>query len=164
VGNTASIRLRCLDRQVTGGPARPEGRRAFPEAQRQSPGRRFDDLKAAWTSKYTKHSGYEALVADYKKDLTQVLAGDEFGNNIVRLCNHERYILDKSTEMPKHVRIINGTKDTDASRTVSLNCYIEFVMRGVDATLAWSWDEGHVGADPPNTSFVAWLARICKKQ
>jgi len=127
-------------------------------------GNKYNDLKAAWTSKDTKHSSYEALVADYKKDLAQVLAGDEFGKNIVRLYNPERYILNKNTEMPKHVRIINGTKDTDASRTVSLNCYIEFVMRGVDATLAWSWDEGHVGADPLNTSFVAWLDGICKKQ
>jgi hypothetical protein len=127
-------------------------------------GKKYDQLKAAWTSKDTKHSDYDALVADYKKDLAQVLAGDEFGRNIVKLYNPERYILDKKTEMPKHVRIINGTKDTDTSRTVSLNCYIEFVMRGVDTTLAWSWDEGHVGADPLNTSFTAWLDGICKKQ
>jgi hypothetical protein len=46
---------------------------------------------------------------------------------------------------------------------VSLNCYTEFVMRGVDTTLAWSWDEGHVGADPLNTYFTAWLEGILKK-
>jgi hypothetical protein len=68
-----------------------------------------------------------------------------------------------SSETPWHVRIINGTKDTDTSRMVSLNCYTEFVMRGVDTTLAWSWDERHVGADPLNTSFTAWLDGICKK-
>jgi hypothetical protein len=85
-------------------------------------GKKFNDLKAAWTSKDTRHSSYEALVEDYKRDLAQVLAGDAFGKNIVKLYNPERYILDKNTEMPKHVRIINGTKDTNTSRMVSLNC------------------------------------------
>jgi hypothetical protein len=126
-------------------------------------GKHYNELKAAWTSKDTKHASYDALIADYKKDLAEVEAGDEFGRNIVKLYNPERYILDKNTEMPRHVRIINGTKDTDTSRMVSLNCYTEFVMRGVDTTLAWSWDEGHVGADPLNTTFTAWLDGICKK-
>jgi hypothetical protein len=126
-------------------------------------GKHYNELKAIWTSKDTKHGSYDAMIADFKKHITEIQAGDEFGKNIVKLYNPERYILDKNTDMPKHVRIINGTKDTDASRMVSLNDYIMFKMRGVDTTLAWSWDEGHVGADPLNTSFTAWLDGICKK-
>jgi hypothetical protein len=127
-------------------------------------GKYHDELKEAWTPGETKHANYDMLVSDYEKDLAEVLGGDLFGKNIVALYNPERYIPDEETEMPKHVRIIYGTMDTATSHAVPMNSYLQFVMRGVDATLAWSWDEGHVGADPLNTSFVGWLDGICKKQ
>lgn len=71
--------------------------------------------------------------------------------------------MDKKNELPEHARLVVGTKDTDTSMTVSLNCYIEFVMKGVDTTLAWAWDDGHGTSDPLNTSFEAWIDGICKK-
>ncbi len=122
----------------------------------------YDELAAAYNGEADSAATFEQLYQAYAANIAKVQAGDEFGNNIVHLYNPTRYIVDGETELPQHVRIVTGTKDTDTALTISLNCYIMFRMMGVDTVLGWSWDQGHCGNAPLNTSFTGWLDGICK--
>lgn len=122
----------------------------------------YDELVAAYDGEADSAADFEELYQAYAKDIAEIKAGDEFGSNIVHLYNPTRYIVDEETELPEQVRIVTGTKDTDASLTISLNCYIMFRMMGVDTVLGWSWDQGHCGSAPLNTTFQGWLDGVCK--
>ena len=108
----------------------------------------YDELDAAYDGTDAAAESFEELYAAYKADIEQVLAGDKFGNNIVKLYNPLNYILDPRTELPAWVHNCHGSADTDSSVLISMNDGVALDMMGVDSFFAWSWDDHHVAGEP----------------
>ena len=95
----------------------------------------------------SNYSTYEEMLEAYESDIAEIEAGDEYGNNIVDLYNPLNYIGDEDTENPTWVRIVMGASEGDMSMFSSLNLQIAFLNSGVDATIEWQWDGGHVPSE-----------------
>lgn len=108
----------------------------------------YEELAAAYDGTDAEAATFAELYAAYKADIEQVLAGDKFGNNIVKLYNPLNYILDPRTELPVWVHNCHGSADTDSSVLISMNDGIALDMMGVDSFFAWSWDDHHVAGEP----------------
>ena len=77
----------------------------------------------------------------------EIEAGDTYGKNIVTLYNPLAYIGAEGTHNPVWVRMVSGAAEGDISMFNSLNLQLAFLNAGVDATVEWQWDGGHVPSE-----------------
>ena len=93
------------------------------------------------------YSSFAEMLAAYQADITEVEAGDEYGNNIVDLYNPLNYIGDDGTDGPTWARILMGASEGDISMLNSLNLQIAWLNAGTDAEIEWQWNGGHVPSE-----------------
>jgi len=102
---------------------------------------------AGTTTDSANYSTYEEMLEAYQNDIAEIQAGDEYGNNIVDLYNPLNYIGDEDTDDATWVRILCGAAEGDISMFNSLNLQIAMLSAGIDATIDWQWDGGHVPSE-----------------
>ncbi len=102
---------------------------------------------AGTTTDSSNYSTYEEMLEAYQNDIAEIQAGDKYGNNIVDLYNPLNYIGDEDTEDATWVRILCGASEGDISMFNSLNLQIAMLNAGIDATIDWQWDGGHVPSE-----------------
>ncbi|MCD7771323.1 MAG: hypothetical protein LUH23_04480 [Oscillospiraceae bacterium] len=105
----------------------------------------------------TNYSTYDEMLEAYETDIESILAGDEYGNNIVSLYNPLNYIGDDDTENPTWVRILCGASEGDISMFNSLNLQIAMLNAGIDCNIEWQWDGGHVPSEILGDSFALYV-------
>ncbi|WP_049960405.1 hypothetical protein [Pseudobutyrivibrio sp. LB2011] len=102
---------------------------------------------AGTTTDSANYSTYEEMLESYQEDIAEIQAGDKYGNNIVDLYNPLNYIGDEDTDDATWVRILCGASEGDISMFNSLNLQIAMLSAGIDATIDWQWDGGHVPSE-----------------
>ena len=102
---------------------------------------------AGSTTDSANYSTYEEMLEAYQSDVAEVYEGDEYGNVIVELYNPLNYIGDDDGDDPTWIRMVCGASEGDISMFSSLNLQIAFLSSGVDATIEWQWDGGHVPSE-----------------
>lgn len=102
---------------------------------------------AGTTTDSANYSTYEEMLEAYESDIAEIEAGDKYGNNIVDLYNPLNYIGDEDTDDATWVRILCGASEGDISMFNSLNLQIAMLSAGIDATIDWQWDGGHVPSE-----------------
>lgn len=85
---------------------------------------------------------------------------DKYGNNIVDLYNPLNYIGAEETEDATWVKIIMGASEGDISMFNSLNLQIAMLNAGVDATIEWQWNGGHVPSEALGDSFSLYVDQM----
>ena len=108
----------------------------------------------------SNYDSYEEMVEAYESDIAEILAGDEYGNNIVSLYNPLNYIGDDDTSDPTWVRIVMGAAEGDISMFCSLNLQIAMLNAGIDAEIEWQWDGGHVPDEVLSSSFTLYVDQM----
>jgi len=103
------------------------------------------------------YASYEEMVEAYEEDVAEVEAGDAYGNNIVELYDPLNYIGAEGTEDSVWTRIVMGASEGDMSMFSSLNLELAFLKAGVDATIEWQWDGGHVPSETLGNSLALWV-------
>ena len=106
------------------------------------------------------YATYEEMVEAYRTDIESIEAGDEYGNNLVELYNPLNYIGADGTENPTWVRILCGAAEGDISMFNSLNLQIAMLNSGIDATIEWQWDGGHVPSEALGDSFSLYVDQM----
>jgi len=106
------------------------------------------------------YATYEEMVEAYRADIESIEAGDEYGNNLVELYNPLNYIGADDTENPTWVRILCGAAEGDISMFNSLNLQIAMLNSGIDATIEWQWDGGHVPSEVLGDSFSLYVDQM----
>lgn len=106
------------------------------------------------------YATYEEMVEAYRTDIESIEAGDEYGNNLVELYNPLNYIGADGTENPTWVRILCGAAEGDISMFNSLNLQIAMLNSGIDATIEWQWDGGHVPSEVLGDSFSLYVDQM----
>lgn len=101
----------------------------------------------------TTYKTYEDMVAAYKADIAEIKAGDKYGNDLVSLYNPLNYIGAKGSEKPVWTRLVLGAKEGDISMFNSLNLQIKSLNAGINTTVEWQWDGGHVPSETLSSSF-----------
>ena len=115
---------------------------------------------ATGTVDSANYATYEDMVEAYKADIEEVVAGDEYGNNIVSLYNPLSYIGAEGTEDATWVKLIMGASEGDLSMFNSLNLQIAMLNAGVDAVIEWQWNGGHVPSEVLGDSFSLYLDQM----
>ncbi|SDB07104.1 hypothetical protein [Eubacterium oxidoreducens] len=105
----------------------------------------------------SNYSSYEEMLEAYESDIASIEEGDEYGNNIVELYNPLNYIGNEDTENPTWMRIVMGASEGDMSMFSSLNLQIAAVNAGIDATIEWQWDGGHVPSEVLGESLALYV-------
>ncbi len=105
----------------------------------------------------SNYSTYDEMLAAYQSDIAEVEAGDAYGNNQVDLYNPLNYVDVEGTENPTWFRILMGASEGDMSMMCSLNMGIALMNAGVDTTVEWQWDGGHVPSEVLGSSFSLWV-------
>lgn len=108
----------------------------------------------------SNYATYEDMVNAYKEDIAKIKAGDSYGNNIVDLYNPLKYIGAETTENPTWIKLLMGASEGDISMFNSLNLQIAMLNSGVDATLEWQWDGGHVPSEVLGDSFSLYVDQM----
>ncbi len=103
------------------------------------------------------YSSYADMLASYEADVAEILAGDVYGKNIVNLYNPLNYIGAEGTANPAWMRIVCGAKEGDIAMFNSLNMQIAALNAGIDATIEWQWDGGHVPSEILGNSLPLWV-------
>ena len=103
------------------------------------------------------YSNYTEMLASYEADVAEILAGDAYGKNIVNLYNPLNYIGAEGTANPTWMRIVCGAKEGDIAMFNSLNIQIAALNAGIDATIEWQWDGGHVPSEILGNSLPLWV-------
>ena len=103
------------------------------------------------------YAAYAELLASYEADVAEILAGDAYGRNIVDLYNPLNYIGAEGTSEPTWMRIVCGAKEGDIAMFNSLNMQIAALNAGIDATIEWQWDGGHVPGEIFGNSLPLWV-------
>lgn len=93
------------------------------------------------------YDSFSAMLAAYESDIASVEQGDQYGNNIVELYDPLNYIGEDGTDDPTWARVVMGASEGDMSMFGSLNMEIAWLNAGVDATIEWQWDGGHVPSE-----------------
>ncbi|MBQ6121944.1 MAG: hypothetical protein IJI59_09405 [Clostridia bacterium] len=106
------------------------------------------------------YASYEAMLAAYEADIAEIQAGDAYGNNIVDLYNPLNYIGAEGTENPAWMRIVCGAVEGDIAMFNSLNLQLAALNAGIDATIEWQWDGGHVPGEVLGNSLALWVDRM----
>ena len=112
------------------------------------------------TTDSSNYSSYDEMVSAYQKDIDEIYAGDEYGNNIVSLYNPMNYIGADDTEDPTWTKIIMGASEGDMSMLNSLNMQIAWLNSGTDATIEWQWNGGHVPSEVLGNSFSLYVDQM----
>ena len=114
--------------------------------------------QAAGSSTNSKnYTSYEEMLAAYEADVAEIQAGDAYGKNIVDLYNPLNYIGAEGTENPAWMRIVCGAVEGDIAMFNSLNMQIAALSAGIDATIEWQWDGGHVPSEVLGNSLALWV-------
>ena len=100
---------------------------------------------------------YDEMLAAYEADIAEIQAGDAYGKNIVDLYNPLNYIGAEGTDDPTWMRIVCGAVEGDISMFNSLNLQIAALNAGIDATIEWQWDGGHVPSEVLGNSLALWV-------
>lgn len=95
----------------------------------------------------SNYESFEEMLEEYKADIDEIYAGDEYGNNIVDLYNPLNYIGQENTENPVWTRIVMGASEGDMPLFSSLNLQIAWLNAGVHTEIEWQWDGGHVPSE-----------------
>lgn len=103
---------------------------------------------------------FEEMLEAYKTDIAEIEAGDKYGNNLVDLYNPLNYIDTEDTENPIWSKIVMGAAEGDMSMFTSLNLQIAWLNAGVDATIEWQWDGGHVPSEVLGNSFSLYVDQM----
>lgn len=106
------------------------------------------------------YATYAEMVGAYRSDIEEVQAGDRYGNDIVALYNPLNYIGAADVESPAWMRMVMGAAEGDASLFNSMNLYLAWLNAGVDATVEWQWDGGHVPSEVLGNSFALYVDRM----
>ena len=106
------------------------------------------------------YADYDALLAAYRADVAAVEAGDAYGNSQVDLYNPLNYIGADGTEDPAWIRIVCGAVEGDISMFNSLNLQLAALDAGIDATIEWQWDGGHVPGEVLGESLSLWVDKM----
>ena len=112
---------------------------------------------AGSSSNSGNYSSYAEMLAAYEADITEIQAGDAYGNNIVDLYNPLNYIGADGTANPTWMRIVCGAVEGDISMFNSLNLQLAALNAGIDATIEWQWDGGHVPSEVLGNSLALWV-------
>lgn len=78
----------------------------------------------------------------------------------MELYNPLNYIGTDGTENPTWVRILCGAAEGDISMFNSLNLQIAMLNSGIDATIEWQWDGGHVPSEVLGDSFSLYVDQM----
>ena len=97
------------------------------------------------------------MLAAYAADVAEIEAGDIYGNNLVDLYNPLNYIGAEDTEDPAWMRIVCGAVEGDIAMFNSLNMRLAALNAGIDATIEWQWDGGHVPSEVLGNSLPLWV-------
>ncbi len=103
------------------------------------------------------YADYEEMLAAYETDISSIREGDTYGKNIVDLYNPLNYIGADGTRDPAWMRIVCGAVEGDIAMFNSLNMQIAALNAGVDATIEWQWDGGHVPGEVLGNSLALWV-------
>ena len=106
------------------------------------------------------YSSYAEMLAAYEADIAGIQAGDAYGRNIVDLYNPLNYIGAEGTANPAWMRIVGGAVEGDISMFNSLNLQLAALNAGIDATIEWQWDGGHVPSEVLGNSLALWVDRM----
>ena len=106
------------------------------------------------------YATFEALLEAYRADLDALEMCDRYGNNPVDLYNPLDYIGDTNTEDPEWLRIVCGAVEGDIAMFNSLNLQLAALSAGIDATIEWQWDGGHVPSEVLGESLALWVDRM----
>ena len=106
------------------------------------------------------YSSYAEMLAAYEADIAEIQAGDAYGRNIVSLYNPLNYIGAEGTADPAWMRIVCGAVEGDISMFNSLNIQLAALNAGIDATIEWQWDGGHVPGEVLGESLSLWVDRM----
>ncbi|MBQ6121508.1 MAG: hypothetical protein IJI59_07175 [Clostridia bacterium] len=103
------------------------------------------------------YASYDEMLAAYAADVAEIEAGDIYGNNLVDLYNPLNYIGAEDTEDPAWMRIVCGAVEGDIAMFNSLNMQLAALKAGIDATIEWQWDGGHVPSEVLGNSLPLWV-------
>ena len=103
------------------------------------------------------YASYDEMLAAYAADVAEIEAGDLYGNNLVDLYNPLNYIGAEDTEDPTWMRIVCGAVEGDIAMFNSLNLQLAALDAGIDATIEWQWDGGHVPSEVLGNSLALWV-------
>ena len=103
------------------------------------------------------YESYDEMLAAYRADVAEIEAGDAYGNNLVDLYNPLNYIGAEGTEDPAWLRIVCGAVEGDIAMFNSLNMQLAALNAGIDATIEWQWDGGHVPSEVLENSLPLWV-------
>ncbi len=103
------------------------------------------------------YASYDEMLAAYAADVAEIEASDLYGNNLVDLYNPLNYIGAEDTEDPTWMRIVCGAVEGDIAMFNSLNLQLAALDAGIDATIEWQWDGGHVPSEVLGNSLALWV-------
>ena len=103
------------------------------------------------------YATYDDMLAAYRADVAEIEAGDAYGNNLVDLYNPLNYIGADGTDDPAWLRIVCGAVEGDIAMFNSLNMQLAALDAGIDATIEWQWDGGHVPSEVLGNSLPLWV-------
>ena len=109
------------------------------------------------------YSSYEEMVEAYEADIEAVYAGDRYGNNQVDLYNPLNYINEDTDSDLTWMRLVSGAAEGDISMFNSLNIQIAALANGIDATIEWQWDGGHVPSEVLGESLSLYVDQMYAK-
>ena len=143
----------------------PDFEGGFPGGRRQLGGDEMDvgtpdagTTQAAGSSANSNnYTTYEEMLSAYAADVAEIQAGDAYGRNIVDLYDPLNYIGAEGTEDPAWMRIVCGAVEGDISMFNSLNLQLAALDAGIDATIEWQWDGGHVPSEVLGNSLALWV-------
>lgn len=103
------------------------------------------------------YGSFEEMAAAYASDVAEIEAGDAYGKNIVSLYNPLNYIGADGTDDPTWTRVVMGAVEGDMPMMTSLNLQLAWLNAGVDATIEWQWDGGHVPSEVLGSSLALYV-------
>ncbi len=109
------------------------------------------------------YSTYEEMLAAYEADIEAVYAGDRYGNVQVELYNPLNYINEDTDSSLTWVRLVSGASEGDISMFNSLNIQLALLANGIDATIEWQWDGGHVPSEILGESLSLYVDEMYAK-
>lgn len=105
------------------------------------------DAAAGSSTDSSLYASFEDMLEAYESDISEIEAGDAYGNNIVTLMDPLSYIGSEDVDAPTWTRIVMGASEGDESMFESLNMELAWLNSGTDAVIEWQWDGGHVPSE-----------------
>lgn len=111
----------------------------------------------------SNYATFEEMLEAYNSDIAEIEKGDKYGNNIVDLYNPLNYIGTEAVGNQTWSKIVMGATEGDMSMFTSLNLQIAWLNAGVDTTIEWQWDGGHVPSEVLGNSFSLYVDQMYGK-